>query len=68
MIESRWESLLDPVLCTINKVDVKEEAYNYTYTQVPNKADYSDLLKLLMKNRVDEKLDFNLVRIEKNIE
>ena len=63
--QNNW---LDPVLCAIEKADIKEEPYSYTYIKKTNKVDLSDLLKLLMKNRVDENLDFDLTRIEKSIE
>lgn len=63
--QNNW---LDPVLCAIAKADVKEEAYQYCFDSSTEKADCSDLLKLLMKNRVDEKLDFDLGRIKKTIE
>ena len=63
--QNNW---LDPVLCAIEKANVKEDAYHYSSDEGKEKVDCSELLKLLMKNRVDEKLDFDLRRIEKNIE
>lgn len=64
--QNNW---LDPVLCQISKADVREDVYTYTTNQqITSKQDYSELLKMLMKNRVDEKLDLDVSRVEKQIE
>jgi hypothetical protein len=63
--QNNW---LDPVLCAICKANVKEEAYKYNGGYKASVVDHTDLLKMLMKNRVDEKLDFDLDRIERDIE
>lgn len=64
--QNNW---LDPVLCAIDKADIEEAPYEYVLQKsVSKKADYSDLLKLLLKNRVDEKLDFDISKIEENLE
>jgi hypothetical protein len=64
--QNNW---LDPVLCAIDKADVEELTYSYEPKNAfSKKVDHSDLLKLLVKNRVDEKLDFDFTRIEENLE
>lgn len=63
--QNNW---LDPVLCAIDKANIEELPYSYEKERNSKKVDYSDLLKLLVKNRVDEKLDFDVTRIEENLE
>ena len=63
--QNNW---LDPVLCAISKADVEETPYLYDAEAEKRKTDHTDLLKMLMKNRMDEKLDFNLLRVEEDIE
>ena len=64
--QNNW---LDPVLCAIDKAIIEESPYAYKANKMDLiRADYSDILKMLVKNRVDEKLDFNITRIEENLE
>ena len=63
--QNNW---LDPVLCAISKADVEQQVYDYSYLPKNDKSDCSELLKLLMKNRVNEQLDFDIVRIENELE
>lgn len=62
--QNNW---LDPVLCAIEKANVVERPYAYEFETGRKKTDHTDLLKLLMKNRVDEKLEFDIDCIEKDI-
>ena len=63
--QNNW---LDPVLCAIDKADIEEKSYVYSCENGINKADNSNLLALLLKNRIDEKVDYNIDDICNNIE
>lgn len=63
--QNNW---LDPVLCAISKAQINESPYEYVYKNSITKTDHTDLLKMLMKNRVKEKLEFDISRIEQDIE
>lgn len=63
--QNNW---LDPVLCLIKKAQVEEQPYIFQKQISRKKVDYTELFRMLFRNRVDEKLDFDLDRIEKNIE
>lgn len=62
--QNNW---LDPVLCSVTKEDLEEKHYSYKYTPHGNTDDCSEILKLLMKNRVDEKLELDIDHIERMI-
>lgn len=62
--QNNW---LDPVLCALAKADVEEKPY-LVPEQEYKKIDYTALLGMLLKNRVDEQLDLNISKIEKDIE
>lgn len=63
--QNNW---LDPVLCQIEKADVEEKAYQYQSSGKQESKRYDDLLSMLMKNRIDEKIDYNIDVVERNIE
>ncbi len=64
--QNNW---LDPVLCAIEKANVKEKPYNYSHVNNnERKIEREEVLKFLMKNRVDEKIDFDLDVIEHSID
>ena len=55
---------LDPVLCKICKADVREERYRYIPATKGKKEDYTPLLSVLLKYRMDEQIDYKLDDIE----
>ncbi|MBO5020451.1 MAG: ATP-binding protein, partial [Clostridia bacterium] len=55
--QNNW---LDPVLCAINKADVEIKPYSNSYSREVKRINCSGLLKLFMKNRVDEKIDVDI--------
>lgn len=63
--QNNW---LDAVLCAITKADIEEKPYLVSGRRNKERTDYTDLLGMLLKNRVDEKLDLDISRIEADIE
>lgn len=63
--QNNW---LDPVLCMIEKANVEEKPYYYKKEEA-NKAKKNsiEVLKMLMKDRVDEKIDYDIDSVEKYI-
>ncbi len=63
--QNNW---LDPVLCKICKAEINEVPYIHSCEEVVKRADYAELLAMLMKNRVDEKVDIDIDKVENIIE
>lgn len=63
--QNNW---LDPVLCAITKADIEEKPHLAPKQRDKERTDYTDLLGMLLKNRMDEKLDLDIGRIEADIE
>lgn len=59
--QNNW---LNPVLCKVNRAGVTEEPYDYTPPERKCKADDTELLAMLMKNRIDEKVEYDIDRVE----
>ncbi len=60
---------LEPVLCKIKKADVEGIMYKIDSKQEDDSKSETieELLKLLMENRVEEKIDYDIDRIKENI-
>ncbi len=66
--QNDWE---DPVLCKIGKFDDHEIPFNFTYKEessiVASSDTYNEVIKLLLKGRVDNPVEIDLKVIEKGI-
>lgn len=61
---------IEPVLVQVNRCDIKESSFNFNPCRkiTDSKNVRSQIINLLIQGRVNEKLDFNINEIERNME